>query len=129
MAMCLVRSFIDRGAFDPSDIATRFVGWLDSSPPDIGMATRKGLTEVKRGVPWNRGGIAEFERNKNSAANGSLMRNAPVVAMATSLGEAFEFSLKQSIITHYGPLPVVCCCAQSFLIWRLLEEKNPLEGR
>lgn len=129
MAMCIVRSFIDRGAFDPSDIATRFVAWLDSSPPDIGMATRRGLTAVKRGIPWHRGGIADFDRNKHSAANGSLMRNAPVAAMATSLGEAFEFSLKQSIITHYGPLPVACCCAQSFLIWQLLEGKNPFQGR
>lgn len=129
MAMCIVKSFLACNEFDPSDIAARFVGWLGSSPRDIGMATRRGLTELNRGTPWHQGGIAEFNRNNHSAANGSLMRNAPVVAMAKSLPQAFEYSLKQSIITHYGPLPVVCCCAQSFLLWRLLEGINPFQTR
>ena len=129
MAMCTVRSFIARESFNPADIASRFVGWLESSPPDVGTATRRGLTQIRSGVPWHKGGFSEYKRNRNSAANGSLMRNAPVVAMAQTLPQAFEFSLKQSIITHYGPLPVACCCAQSFLIWQLLAGEHPFESR
>ena len=38
MAMCIVRSFMAKAKFDPADIATHFVDWLDSSPPDVGTA-------------------------------------------------------------------------------------------
>ncbi len=117
---------MEKKGFDAEDIATRFVGWLDSSPPDIGLATQRGLNAVKQGTPWHEGGLSDYRRNKNSAANGSLMRNGVIAAMAESLSHAFEFSLKQSIITHYGPLPVVCCCCQSYLLWRLLKGDNPL---
>jgi hypothetical protein len=48
--------------------------------------------------------------------------------MAESLPQAFEFSIKQSIITHYGPLPVICCTAQTYLLWRLLQGKNPIQS-
>ena len=129
MAVAMVQSFVEGGCFDPSDVARRWVLWMDGNPPDIGNATRAGLSAVKRGVRWDEGGLADFRRNSQSAANGSLMRNAPVVAMADSLGQAFEFSLKQSIITHYGPLPVICCCAQSYLLWQLLTEEKTTARR
>jgi len=129
MALAMVKSFVEKGNFDPSDIARRWVEWMDSHPPDIGNATRSGLASIKRGMHWHEGGLGDLLRNPKSAANGSLMRNAPVAAMANNLGQAFEFSLRQSIITHYGPLSVVCCCAQTFLLWRLLKGENPFEDR
>jgi ADP-ribosylglycohydrolase len=125
MAVAMLRSFVQQGRFDPSDIANRFVGWLDSAPPDVGMATRRGLSAVRKGTPWNEGGLIEYVANQNSAANGSLMRNGVVAPMGENLWQAFEFSVQQSIITHYAPLPVLCCCAQTYLIWELLAGRDP----
>jgi ADP-ribosylglycohydrolase len=127
MALVMVTSYVARGRFDPSDIAHRWIQWMDSFPPDIGGTTQSGLASVKRGTPWHEGGLNDFRSDPMSAANGSLMRNAPVAAMADTLEQAFEFSLKQSIITHYGPLPVICCCAQTFLLWNFLDGNKGLD--
>lgn len=126
MAMCLVRSFLQCGLFDGADVAREFVAWLDTSPPDVGHATRQELHAVARGRPWYEGGLAQFQFNSRAQANGSLMRNGVTPAMAGSLEEAFRISLQQGVITHYAPLPVLCCGAQSYLIWEMLAGRDPL---
>ncbi len=128
MALCLVRSFVRTGTFDGSDVAAEFVGWLNSSPPDVCNATRKGLSSVRSGTPWHEGGLKDFEQNHRSAANGSLMRNGVVAGIADSLDDAYQISLHQSLPTHYGPLPILCCCAQSYLLWELLDGRKPFGG-
>lgn len=126
MAMCLVRSFLRCGRFDGADVAREFVAWLDTSPPDVGNATRQGLRAVANGRPWHEGGLPQFQMNSRAQANGSLMRNGVTPAMAGSLEEAFLISLQQGLITHYAPLPVLCCGVQSYLIWEMLADRDPL---
>lgn len=125
MALCILRSVVGSGRFDGAAVAKQFVDWLDSSPPDVGNATRNGLSAVRGGTPWYEGGLGEYQRNQNSAANGSLMRNGVVAALAESVSEGWRMSLLQSLPTHYGPLPVICCCAQTYLLRELLAGRNP----
>lgn len=122
MAMCLVRSWRELGRFDPQDVAMRFVRWSESDPPDIGLTTRWGLQRIAEGLPWH---DAARQSRQSSAANGSLMRNGVVAGMAGDLDEAFRISLCQGLMTHYAPLPQLCCAAQTWLLWRLLEGRNP----
>lgn len=129
MAVAMLRSFVAKGQFDGQDVAARFVGWLDSSPPDVGFTTRQALDAVRKGTPWHEGGLKDFRRHPQGGANGSLMRNGVVAPMADNLWQAFEVSVQQSIITHYGPLPVLCCCAQTYLIWELLAGRDPFARR
>src|SRR5688500_5404319 len=49
MAMCIVRSFVRKRGFDGRDVADEFVRWLNTSPPDVGNSTRKGLSAVRSG--------------------------------------------------------------------------------
>jgi ADP-ribosylglycohydrolase len=120
MALCIVRSFLRLQHFNGADVAQEFVKWLNSSPPDIGNATRRGLSAIRGGTPWYEGGLADYTNNPNAAANGSLMRNGVISALADRLDDAFRFSVLQSLPTHYAPLPVLCCGAQTYLLNELL---------
>ena len=125
MAMCLVRALLSQGRFNPEAIGQEFVGWLDTDPKDIGGTTARTLGRLRDGISWFEAGREEYDANPNGAANGSLMRNGVVAAMAENLDDALTFTLQHGIITHFAPLPVLCCAAQTWAIWRLLEGAMP----
>jgi ADP-ribosylglycohydrolase len=125
MAMCIVRSYQECGAFDPTDIANRFVQWLNSHPPDVGNTTRDVLGCIRRGKRWNEAGRDLWRGSPQSLANGSLMRNGVVAGMAESLHEAWQMTLLHGMITHYAPLCQLCCAAQTWMLWQLLHASPP----
>jgi len=128
MAMCMVRSFLELGKFDGEDIAQRFVEWMENIPKDIGITTRRTLNCVRAGTSWFEGGLELYRRNPQAWSNGGLMRNGVIPGMAESLEEAFRMTVHHNLITHYAPLPVICCAAQTYLIWEFLKKRNPLEA-
>lgn len=121
MAMCMVRSFIQRGGFDPVDIAGQFVSWMRKGPVDIGATTMRTLSACEAGHDYWAGGLRFWREKPEFAANGSLMRNGVIAAMAEKQEDAFSNTLKAGMITHYAPLPQLCCLAQTYLIRELLE--------
>ncbi|HZO88247.1 MAG TPA: ADP-ribosylglycohydrolase family protein [Chthonomonadaceae bacterium] len=78
MALCVVESLLARRVFDPDDIARRFVVWMQSGPPDIGLHTRRVLDAISRGEPWEQASKEVQALNPDNASNGSLMRCAPL---------------------------------------------------
>jgi ADP-ribosylglycohydrolase len=126
MAMAIVRAFLERGGFDGGAVAKEFVAWFDSRPKDIGGTTARALSRVRSGVPWHEGGLPDFQARPSNAANGSLMRNGVVAALADDLDAALIFSLHHAIITHYDPLSAICCGAQTWLLRQLLDGDWPL---
>jgi len=128
MTHIMVRSFLKKGKFDPVDIANGFVEWLNTDPVDVGTTTIITLQNIRDGAPWYEGGLKDFRRRPLNASNGSLIRNGIVCGMADSLEEAFRLSLYHGIMTHYAPRPVICCAAQTFLIWQLLEGERPFRA-
>lgn len=116
MAMCIVRAVCGRGAFDPDAVADEFVRWYDRGPRDIGGTTAGALARRRGGAAWHDCGYAAFRANPGNSANGSLMRNGVVAAFSNDLDGVFRYTVQQAIVTHYDPLSVLCCCAQSFLI-------------
>ncbi|OPY50585.1 MAG: ADP-ribosylglycohydrolase [Methanosaeta sp. PtaU1.Bin112] len=124
MAFCMVRSFVRRGRFDPQDVAQEFVSWMRNGPIDIGTTTLRTLLACEGKDNYWEGGLHFWRENPRYAANGSLMRNGIVPGMAENLEDAFSFTLKQGMITHYAPLPQICCLAQTYLIWNLLKDKK-----
>lgn len=51
-ALRLARSVVELGAFDPDDVAGRFVAWYRGGPTGIGGLTRAVLGRVADGEPW-----------------------------------------------------------------------------
>lgn len=125
MAMCLVRSYRELGRFDGEDVARRFVQWMRGDPRDIGGTTRLTLSTIADGIVWHEGGLATYQTNPRNAANGSLMRNGVVPGIADDLNDAFRITLSHGVMTHYAPLPQLCCAAQTYLVWRLLAKQQP----
>ena len=112
MALCLAESLLDTGGMDLADQLRRYVAWhhdghLSSTGEcfDIGNTTRTQLARFERtGAP------IDPNTNEDAAANGSLMRLAPVpIRWHADPAEAAERSAESSRTTHAATRPVDAC--------------------
>ena len=122
MALCITKSLRKLGRVDPDDIASRFVAWFESSPPDVGTHTGSVLRQIQRGLPWAAASAQAQEINPNAAGNGSLMRTAPLALFASQFAveEIVERSRTVSRITHTHDDCQWACAALNVAIVRLL---------
>jgi ADP-ribosyl-[dinitrogen reductase] hydrolase len=112
MAACLAESLIERGAFDPADQLRRYLRWyraghLSSTGCcfDIGGTTREALERFEA-----TGDPAAGGSEPRTAANGSLMRLAPVpIAFAADPTAAVRLAGESSRTTHALPVCVDAC--------------------
>jgi len=131
MALCIIRSYFLEGGFEPDGIAREFVSWMRGGPKDMGATTRRTLQICAQGGSFWEGGLSFWREVPHYAANGSLMRNGIVAGLVSvspfgsgRLERAFDYTLKQGMITHYAPLPQICCLAQTYLITELLQGRG-----
>jgi ADP-ribosylglycohydrolase len=112
MALCLAESLIERGEFDALDQMGRYVRWwreghLASNGRcfDIGTTVSGALSQFEEtGDPFS------GSTHRESAANGSIMRLAPVpLAYAGDVEQAINYSAESSRTTHAAPRPVDAC--------------------
>ena len=112
MALCLAESLVERGDHDPVDQMRRYVRWWREgylSPTgrcfDIGGTTRAQLSRfIATGDPH------DPDVDEESAANGSLMRLAPVaIRWAHDPETAIERAAASSRPTHAARRPVDAC--------------------
>ena len=112
MALCLAESLLDTGGMDLADQLRRYVlwwrsGYLSSTGRcfDIGGTTRAELTRFER-----TGEAINPKIDQESAANGSLMRLAPVaIRWYADAGAAAAMSAESSRSTHAAQRPVDAC--------------------
>jgi ADP-ribosyl-[dinitrogen reductase] hydrolase len=105
MMLCIARSIVEKGYFDPENVADKFLHWFDSGPIGIGRTTWIALSEMKRGASWSEVGRIAHERLGGlSAGNGSIMRCAPIGLLHFNDYEKLvKDSIESSIITHWDP--------------------------
>ncbi|HWV56433.1 MAG TPA: ADP-ribosylglycohydrolase family protein [Longimicrobiales bacterium] len=112
MALCLAESLIERREFDPADQLERYLRWMHDGHLsstgrcfDIGDTTRSALFRYETAKS-----IYADGSDRSRAANGSLMRLAPVPARYWSEPRsAIHLSGESSRTTHGSPLPVDAC--------------------
>lgn len=101
MALALAHSLLAQRPLDPADLAGRFVAWLETYPPDVGIHTSTVLSRVAGGEPWDAAATAVQRFNPDSAGNGSVMRCWPVaLAYHNDLARLLAESALQSRVTH-----------------------------
>jgi len=124
--MCILKSFVQQGKFDPVDIGKEFVSWMRAGPADIGNLTRTTLSIVARPkYSFYRGAYDQWIKNPFNSPNGSLMRNGVIPALFYPKDETdcIDATVLHSILTHYSPLSVLCCVIQSLLIRNAILQK------
>eukprot|EP01080_Neovahlkampfia_damariscottae_P002212 gene2212-2386_t len=124
MAMCILRNVLNN-----------FIQWYRNGPKDIGFTTVRTLSSAEKnrnnGKEWYLSGLEDFDNHPTSAPNGSLMRNAiiPVITLELDVMDAIDQTVEQSMMTHFGPLPVLTCIVHTILIRKALKNeeirKNP----
>jgi ADP-ribosyl-[dinitrogen reductase] hydrolase len=124
-ALCIARSLVEQQAFDPADVADRFVAWYDTGPFDIGGMTRRALNRLKRGDEWGEAGQQVWEQSPEgqNAGNGSVMRCAPLaISYATDWERLAEVSRQSSQITHADPRCTYGCAVLNLTIAGMLDD-------
>lgn len=124
-ALCIARSLVEQQAFDPADVADRFVAWYDTDPFDIGGMTRRALNRLKRGDEWGEAGQQVWEQSPEgqNAGNGSVMRCAPLaISYARDSERLIEVSRQSSQITHADPRCTYGCAVLNLTIAGMLDD-------
>jgi len=131
-ALCIARSLVDHQAFDPADVAERFVAWYDSGPFDIGRMTMRSLSRLKHGDTWDEAGqhVWEQSREGQNAGNGSVMRCPPLaIPYATDRDRLTKVSRQSSQITHADPRCTEGCAVLNLTVAGLLVDADtPLQN-
>lgn len=112
MALCLAESIADTGGMDLVDQLRRYVAWRhDGYLSSIGRCFDIGNTTSAQLSRFERTGDPVDPRpDPESAANGSLMRLAPVpIRWHADPAEAAERSAESSRTTHAADRPVDAC--------------------
>ena len=129
-ALCIARSLVERGEFDPADIAERFVAWYNGGPFDIGIMTAEALGRIDRGASWTDAGqdVWEAKPEGSNAGNGSVMRCAPLaLAFADDWEMLQRTSRNSSRITHADPRCTHGCAILNCTIAAMLDgDEQPL---
>lgn len=129
LALCLARSLVEQGGFDPNDIAERFVAWFESGPFDYGLMTADAIRKLRDGVsPLDAGReVWEASAEGSNAGNGSVMRCAPHALAFDNRETLVSVSRVSSAITHADPRCTAGCAVLNLTLTGLIRgDDNPL---
>jgi ADP-ribosylglycohydrolase len=99
LARELLRSFRERGGWEPADFATRLATLFgEGREIGAGQGTRSAALRLLAGIPWDRSGTpAPY------AGNGSAMRAGPLGLLLPDRAAMIHAAREQSRITHLDP--------------------------
>ncbi len=121
MALALAESLAAHRPLDPAHLASRFLAWYHSNPPDIGSHTRAVLRGIASGLDWEQSAARAQSYNPANAGNGSVMRCWPVaLAYWDQRDLLVSESALQSRVTHPHPDCVAACVFINVMIAELI---------
>lgn len=128
LTVATVESLLERRRFDPDDIAERLARWYLSGPLDVGNHTAMVLRDIAGGKPWEQASAEAQQAQPESAANGSLMRAAPLALFFFQAPEhAASLSPVLSRITHAHTHCQHACTLYNVVVAKLLQGE-PLDA-
>jgi ADP-ribosyl-[dinitrogen reductase] hydrolase len=122
MSLALGQSIINTKSISAHNIAEAFSEWMKTNPPDIGLATQRGILRYRKTQQ-----PIDFIENEQAAGNGACMRLLPI-ALAT-FGQSPDIikdaNFKHAHITHPNALSDEGCYIVIHLIHLILNgEQN-----
>lgn len=107
LALALARALLDSHEYPIEQVASNYLRWISSSPFDVGNATRMAMDcnrQVQTPVHMQMAANA-LAHNRESKANGALMRSSPLGIWSVRLNEraAVEAALIDAGLTHPNP--------------------------
>ena len=137
MGLCISDSLIENeGKFDPKDIMMRFILWWYCGYNNAFRFDSKRQNKHSVGLGGNiSGSLKNYIKDKGkdpyttygnikTSGNGSIMRNAAIPICYRDEKNYLEFAKNQSRITHQGDEAARCCELLSFIIVKILKEKQ-----
>jgi ADP-ribosyl-[dinitrogen reductase] hydrolase len=109
---------------DMDRVAGAFVAWLRSNPKDVGITTRKALTNLANGMRWDEAGEAVQREAlpEGVGGNGPVMRCAPIaLRFRRDRAALVRASIDSARITHADPRCTWSTVAINQAIVHLLE--------
>ena len=124
MMLCIARSIVEKGRFEPGDVALKFLDWFEAGALGIGRTTYVALDALRRGATWQDAGRIAHDRLAGmSAGNGSIMRCAPIALLDAKDPESLiRHSIDSSLITHWDPRACWGAVALNMAISQLIYE-------
>ena len=130
MALCLAKSLLEVGGFDPFDQMNRYLDWwrrgyLSSTGEcfDIGMTVRAALVRFESTRDPFAGSV-----DPETAGNGALMRLAPIVLFYYPDFERIQrFAVDSSRTTHAAPEALDCSRLMAHVIAAALADSSKSE--
>jgi ADP-ribosyl-[dinitrogen reductase] hydrolase len=118
MMLGLAESLADNGDFEPEDVMNRYSAWFEGSPRDVSLTVRTVLLSYRAGTHWDLASRRAFEiLGSPSAANGSIMRTAPLALRYVADQEQRRAaSTRESMLTHFDRLAGASCAAFNDLL-------------
>jgi ADP-ribosylglycohydrolase/fructose-1,6-bisphosphatase/inositol monophosphatase family enzyme len=110
LGIALARSLVRMRGYDPEDAAAAYGAWYASEPFDCGQATAQAFRPAAR-APANKARAAADNANRDTQANGSLMRIAPIGVWAIDPARAAAVASADSSLSHPHPVCRAACAA------------------
>ncbi len=102
LTILLAESLVDRGDFDATDVARRWVDWMKRDGRGLGPITSHALRLIDRGVePFEAGRLVREADPLGSAGNGAVMRCLPIaIRNHDNVDRLVRVSTQQAAVTH-----------------------------
>jgi len=111
LALDLARTLVGADEWPDEAVAAAYGGWYASYPFDIGTTTRAALSPAASARSF-KAEAARGSANRDSQANGALMRCSPIGVWARDPAEAAEAARRDATLSH--PHPVCQAASAAF---------------
>ncbi len=132
MSMALSASLVEHQGFNPEDVASKYLAWMESgNTRGIGGTTASALTRLKFGASYLESGLTHND-GKPASGNGTAMRASPIgLVYRHDLAKLMEVAIKDAAITHNSLEPkvgsVAVAMGVALLANRVTEPKDLLD--
>ena len=115
MSLCVVRSLVAYGGYNPVDMADRLLAWYRSYPKSTGKACRDGLERFAQT------GETIRPADEKTAGNGALMRILPIILYFVQQSELLNSTLlHHAHLTHTSQVSDAACKCYAELVLKVL---------